>query len=110
MRFSSLTKRGVAADRPARINRLIPNETRTVSVSSAPVFPNTRTSATNTKVKARSEFAVKRICRREYLSSSVPTTGPTREYGSNTTANANAALCALAARSGEKSKKAASAL
>jgi hypothetical protein len=45
----------------------------------------------------------KRIARcLENLSKRVPTNGPTIEYGKRTTANATAALTALAWRSGEK--------
>ena len=53
----------------------------------------------------------KRIARcRENLSRSVPTNGPTMEYGKRTTAKATAAFTALAWRSGENKIKEARAL
>ena len=46
----------------------------------------------------------------EYLSKTVPTNGPTTEYGNKTTVNPSAAAMALACRSGEKSTNDASPL
>ena len=101
---------GIPAESPARINLFTPNATKTKTVISSPVLPLKIKSAITTSVSDLVRLA-KNIARwRENLSSSVPTNGPTTEYGRSTTANATAALTALACRSGEKRIKEASAL
>jgi hypothetical protein len=84
------------AESPARINRLTPNATRTKIVNSTPVFPSKIKIETTVSVIARIrfEYAIARCL--ETRSRIVPTNGPTIEYGSSTTANARAALKALA--------------
>ena len=101
---------GIPADSPARINRFTPNAMRTTTVISTPVYPLKIRRAITIRVAERTRFE-KRIARcRENLSRSVPTNGPTMEYGKRTTANATAAFTALAWRSGEKRMNEASAL
>ena len=98
------------AESPARIKRLTPNATKTNTVNTIPVCPSKIKNETTVSVSARAkfEYAIARCL--ETRSNMVPTNGPIIEYGSSTTANARAALKALAWRSGEKITKDAKAL
>jgi hypothetical protein len=77
--MSRVTTRGKLADKPARINLLIPNEIKTINVNSKPVAFSKIAVATNNKVIVRPKFAKNKIWRREYLSRIVPTNGPIKE-------------------------------
>ena len=101
-------KSGKPADNPAKIKRFTPNATKTKIVSSIPVAPFRISPAIKINVKARNKFAKRITLCREMRSKIVPTNGPTKEYGSKTTANATAADFASGWRSGEKSKNDAS--
>ena len=96
--------KGSPADKPARIKRFTPNATNTKIVNSIPVAPFLIKPAIKIRVNARKRFAKRITLCREMRSKIVPTKGPTKEYGSNTTANATAADFASGCRSGEKSK------
>ena len=106
---SFLTNRGNPADKPAKINRLMPNASNTKNVSSRPLTPLLTKAAIINRLVARKKLAFRIIRCREKRSKKVPTYGPINEYGSKTTANATAAEIASGARSGENKTKLASA-
>ena len=92
---------GSPADSPARIKRLTPKAIRTNIVNSTPVAPLRTNPAMKMRVSARNKLAKRIIRCRDIRSRIVPTSGPIKEYGSNTTANAIAADLASGCRSGE---------
>src|SRR5512145_1322089 len=106
---SRVTTCGSAADRPARKNRFTDRQASTATYSGTPVTPPKVSTATPRTMPVRSRLATTRICRRRHLSSRTPAKGPTREYGSSSTANAAATLPADVCRSGEKKNRLASA-
>ena len=104
------TKRGRPAESAARIKRFIPNAIRTTIVKAKPVVPRNIKKATTKRFRVRARFEMSKARCLETRSRTVPTKGPTIEYGSKTTAKPRAALNALAWRSGEKRTKDARAL
>ena len=105
-----LTNKGSPADNAAKINRLIPNAIKTTTVSATPVVPVKTNSATINKLTLRKKLEKNSARCLEILSNTVPTKGPTIEYGNRTTANPSAAFRAFVWRSGENRTKDAKAL
>ena len=76
---SFVTNKGRPADRPAKINRLIPKARSTENVSNTPLTPLLTRAAIINKFAARKKFAFLIIRCRENRSKNVPTYGPINE-------------------------------